>query len=155
MEGSIAPKTNSLFLMIGPPPSMPTSPFCVACVFTEPLVDWYCFQLPSRPDGWVYAKAEPLRVFVPLLVTKFTTPPVAWPNSAPYPPVLTWISWMRSYGVALPSEPKMIEYDPNPPYPVFVTFAPSITYWFSRPVPPEIDGFWVPSVPELLTPGVR
>ena len=28
---------------------------------------------------------------------------------------------------------------------MFVTLAPSTTYWFSRPVPPEIDGLAVPS----------
>ena len=62
---------------------------------------------------------------------------------------------MKSYGVALPSDPKMIEYDPRAPYPVFVTFTPSITYWLSRPLPPAIDGLACPAVLELLTPGAR
>jgi hypothetical protein len=43
------------------------------------------------------------------LVTTFTTPPIAWPYSASYPPVFTCTSLMKSYGVPLPSEPKMIE----------------------------------------------
>src|SRR5215813_10594153 len=84
-----------------------------------------------------------------------TTPPVDCPYSASKPPVLICTSCTKSYGVALPSEPKMIEYEPRPPYPVLVTFVPSTTYWFSRPEPPEIDGFIRPRVPELLTPGAR
>src|SRR2546423_15357447 len=49
----------------------------------------------------------------------------------------------------------MIEYEPSAPYPWFVTFTPSTTYWLSRPLPPEIDGFAEPADPELLTPGAR
>ena len=60
---------------------------------------------------------------------------------------------MKSNGVACPSDPKTIEYEPRAPYPMFVTLAPSMTYWLSSPVPPPIDGFAWPAVPELLTPG--
>ncbi len=34
-------------------------------------------------------------------------------------------------------------------------FTPSTTYWFSRPLPPEIDGLASPTVPPVLTPGAR
>src|SRR6478736_5762833 len=82
-----------------------------------------------------------------------TTPPVDCPNSASYPPVFTCTSLMKSNGVALPREPNTIEYEPSAPYPWLVTLTPSITYWFSRPLPPEIDGFAVPALPLVLTPG--
>src|SRR5215831_20906388 len=62
---------------------------------------------------------------------------------------------MKSNGVAFPSEPNVVEYDPRPPYPVLVTLTPSITYRLSRPLPPETDGFMCPAVLLLLTPGAR
>src|SRR3954465_3415776 len=60
---------------------------------------------------------------------------------------------MKSNGVAFPSEPNTPEYDPSAPYPWFVTLTPSITYWFSRPLAPEIDGFAEPTLPPVWTPG--
>src|SRR5580765_7081700 len=62
---------------------------------------------------------------------------------------------MKSNGVALPSDRKMLENDPRPPKPGLVTFTPSTTYSLSRPLPPEIDGFMRPAVLLPLTPGER
>src|SRR5262245_1031940 len=101
--------------MTGPPPSTPASCSCDDKVWTVPFWDWYCFHVPSRPVGRVYPNTDPRRLFVPLLVMTFTTPPTDWPNSASYPPVLTWTSLKKSKGIALPSDPKTIEYDPRAP----------------------------------------
>src|SRR5574338_1049316 len=124
--GSHAPKRNSLSLRIGNPPSTPPSYVRVPAVCTLPLMLWYCFHPDSNDDGREYPKTEPARWFEPLLVMTFTTPPVDWPNSASYPPVFTCTSCMKSNGVAFPSEPNTIEYEPSAPYPWFVTFTPSM-----------------------------
>src|SRR5438477_1068589 len=62
---------------------------------------------------------------------------------------------MKSKVTPLPSDPSAAtrEYDPSEPKPEFEMFNPSTTYWFSRPLPPLIDGFDVPVPPPLLTPG--
>src|SRR5438270_6315651 len=62
---------------------------------------------------------------------------------------------MKSNVTPLPSEPsdETREYDPSDPKPLLEMFTPSTTYWFSRPLPPPIDGFEVPVPPPLLTPG--
>ena len=62
---------------------------------------------------------------------------------------------MKSNGVPVPSDPKTIEYEPSAPKPLFVMFTPSMTYWFSSPLPPAIDGLAWPAPPLLLTPGAR
>src|SRR5512133_434122 len=47
----------------------------------------------------------------------------------------------------------MMEKEPLPPKPVLVVLAPSITYWFSRPDPPEMEGLLAPVPPPSTTPG--
>src|SRR6476469_3071294 len=143
--GSIAPKKNSRLRMIGPPTVAPASLSDEPVVLTEPLGVFTWVQPLSSEPGRAYPNRLPRRSFEPLLVTTLTTPPVDWPNSASKPPVLTWTSCMKSYGVPFPSDPKMIEYDPSAPYPAFVMFTPSTMYAFSRPEPPDTEGFATPA----------
>src|SRR3954469_12099113 len=50
-EGSIAPKKNTWFLTIAPPPSAPKSLVCEPTVLIEPAMALYRFQFDSREPG--------------------------------------------------------------------------------------------------------
>jgi hypothetical protein len=63
----------------------------------------------------------------PVRVATLTTPPVARPYSALYPPVMTSISSMKS----------LMTGEPTVPYFRPVVLTPSTTYWFSSDDEPE------------------
>jgi len=83
----------------------------------------------ASADGSIWPNTEPWNSFEPDLVTTLTIAPVARPNSALYPPVMTSVSWMNSLG----------RFEDRMPNPVSVVLRPSTTYVFSAEVAPAND----------------
>ena len=77
--------------------------------------------------------------FEPLLVTTLTTPPVARPYSALYPPVMTSISSIAS----------KLKFSENVPVTGSVMFVPSSRNVFSLVLAPPEDGFPPPTTPAV------
>jgi hypothetical protein len=78
----MAPKKKTRFGTTAPPASIPASLLRVSLMLTVPftVVTWSYER--SSDSGRKYPNALPRSVFVPLLVTTLTTPPVDCPNSA-------------------------------------------------------------------------
>jgi hypothetical protein len=93
----------------------------------------------------MYPNTAPWNSLPPLRVITLITPPDAWPYSASNPPVLTWVSLMKSAVTPVPSDPNWRENEPMAPKPAFEAFTPSMMKLFSRPLAPPIDGFDLPA----------